>query len=246
MVSMFLDSGFVGGWVVVCHWKGEEALSESHLSLKELVELVDIPENSCKRYMLEHEEFVRFDKVHNRYRIHASAVETIKTIRRLYGDGLKREAVDEYLRGSGMPVTLTVDSEESGTALINVNSEVAELKSMMKLQMEFNQRLVQQMEEREKERVERERRLLQEIQESNQLHQQEISDLKTLVNRKESEEISSLRKSLEDKRNDNFTNAIDSASEKAVKVALKEYQEFVAATVEAEPIKKGWLGKLFK
>ncbi len=166
-------------------------MSESYLSLKQLVELVDITENSCKRYMNDHEEFIRFDKLHNRFRIHASAVETLKTIRRLYGEGYKREAVDEYLRESGLPATITVNDKE-GMDLVSIDQEVQELKNMfrvqqenkLQMQMQFNQNLVQQME------VEKE-----ELKES---FHQEIGELKQLLNRHESEKISELRVSLEE------------------------------------------------
>lgn len=141
--------------------------------------------------MNEHEEFVRFDKVHNRFRIHVSAVETLKTIRRLYGEGYKREAVDEYLRGLGLPVTITVDDKE-GTDLVSINQEVQELKNMfrvqqenmLQMQMQFNQKLVQQMEVEKKELKE--------------AFYQEIGELKQLVNRHESEKISELRVSMEE------------------------------------------------
>ena len=47
-------------------------------------------------------------------------------------------------------------------------------------------------------RVERERLLLQEIQESNQLYQQNIGEVKQLLNRRESERVSELRLSMEE------------------------------------------------
>ena len=98
-------------------------MSESYLSLKQLVDLVEINENSCKRYMNDHEEFIRFDELHNRFRIHASAVETLKTIRRLYGEGYNREAVDEYLRELGLPVTITVNDKE-GMDLVSIDRKL--------------------------------------------------------------------------------------------------------------------------
>jgi hypothetical protein len=167
-------------------------MSESYLSLKQLVELVNIPENSCKRYILEHKEFIKFDKVHNQYRIHTSSVETIKSIRKLYWEGHKREAVDDYLRGSGVPVMVTVDSEDSGKSLVNINEEVQNLKNMfrvqqenmLQMQMQFNQKLAPQIEEEKKELKE--------------AFHEEIGELKQLVNRHESERISALRSNLDE------------------------------------------------
>jgi len=125
-------------------------------------------------------------------------VETLKTIRNLYSEGHKREAVDEYLRGSGVPVTITVDSEDGGKSLVHINEEVAELKNMLALQNQLLQKVILKLDDVEKERVERERLLLQEIQESNQLHQQEIGEVKQLLNRHESERVSELRLSMEE------------------------------------------------
>lgn len=153
-------------------------LSESYLSLKQLSELLEIHENTIKGYMLKHSEFVRFDKEHNRYRIHVSAVETLKTIRRLYGDGLKREAVDEYLRGSGVPVTITVDSEDGGKSLVNLNEEFAEMKEVMKA-------LVQ---------------VVQESKNEVQSSRNEIQELKQMVNRQNSDTSEKFRLMMEAKK----------------------------------------------
>lgn len=166
-------------------------MPESYLSLKQLTELLDVHGSTIKGYLNKHPEFVRFDKVHNRYRIHVSAVETLKTIRRLYREGYKREAVDEYLRGSGVPVTITLDNKES-TDLTSINDELQELKNMfrvtqenmMQMQMQYSQKLFHQIEE--------EKRELKEV------FHQEIRDLKQLVNRHESKRVSELRLSLEE------------------------------------------------
>ena len=192
-------------------------MSESYLTLKQLVEVVDIPENSVKRYMNEHEEFVRFDKMHNRYRIHVSAVETLKTIRRLYGEGLKREAVDEYLRGSGIPVTITVDSEE-GTDLINVNEKLDSMEKMMQAQFLQNQKLHEELVTIKQELNSRDARMIKQLKDS--MEEQAAT--------KESEKVSDLRKTLEAKQRDELMDAIDSASEKAAKEVLDEYREFMS------------------
>ncbi|MFC5591535.1 hypothetical protein ACFPRA_21855 [Sporosarcina soli] len=99
--------------------------------------------------------------------------------------------MDEYLRGSGVPVTITLDNKE-GTDLTSINDDLQELKNMfrvqqenmMQMQMQYNQKLFHQIEE-----------------EKNQLKEvfhQEIGELKRLVNRHESERVSELRLSLEE------------------------------------------------
>lgn len=166
-------------------------MPKSYLSMKQLTELLEIHGSTIKGYMDKHPEFIKFDKVQNRYRIHVSAVETLKTIRRLYSEGLKREDVDEYLRSSGVPITIAVD-EKKGTGLISLNKEVQELKNMfnvqqdnmLQMQMQFNQKIVRQIEQEKKELKE--------------AFHQEIGELKHLVNLHESERISELRLSLEE------------------------------------------------
>lgn len=193
-------------------------MNESYLTLKQLVELVDIPENSLKRYIQEHEEFIRFDKEHNRYRIHASAVDTLKLIRKLYGEGFKKDAVNAQLKESGVPLTIVVTSEAGGIDLKNLNEELSEVKQMLQIQMQFNQKLVQ-----------------------------EFQELKQMVNRKEADEIGSLRKSLElakketgEKERKELFAEIDKVADQAVKEALKDYQEFQGTQ------KKGFFSKFFR
>ncbi|WP_369355890.1 hypothetical protein [Lysinibacillus capsici] len=195
-------------------------MSENYLTLKQLIEVVDIPENSCKRYLQEHEDFLNYKKVHNRYMIHVSAVETLKIIRKLYGEGLKKEAVDEHLRGAGVPVTITMDSEDS-TALVSVNEELQELKKMMQLQMEFNQRLVQQMESDK-----------QEMQEK---FNKEIEGLKTLLNRHESEKVEQLRLSM--------SKSVEEITE-ASKKAVEDMEAKFEAKIEEEK-NRGFFSRLF-
>jgi len=204
---------------------GNEAMSEQYLTLKQLQSLVEIPENSLKRYIQEHGEFINYDKQHNRYRIHVSAVETIKTIRKLYGDGFKKEAVTEHLLDAGVPVTITVDSEE-GKDLISVNEELQQMKEMMQL-------FFKKTEEDKKELL------------------QEIAELKQLLNRRNADEVANLRKSLEDKKGDaesrekekereqqEMLSKIEEATDKAIKDAINSYKE------ESEG-NKSWLQKLF-
>lgn len=150
-------------------------MSKTHFTLREMVELVNIPENSLKRYMQEHEEFILFDKEHNRFRIHASAVEPLKLIRRLYGDGLKKEEVHQRLIDSGEPVTIVVSSEDKDVDLVNLNEELTEMKRLLQEQMDFNQ---QQMK-------------------FNAAFVEEFQSLKKMVNQNESKLIGDLRESLE-------------------------------------------------
>ena len=71
--------------------------------MKELKEaLPEIPENSLKRYIQEHQEYLDFKKEHNRYKVHVSEIEKLTIIRQLYSAGLKKEEVNDKLEASGL------------------------------------------------------------------------------------------------------------------------------------------------
>ncbi|WP_262177755.1 hypothetical protein [Saccharococcus sp. Marseille-Q5394] len=104
-------------------------MSQSWLSLNRLFEAVDIPEKLVKVYLERHQEYFRFDEDDN---IHVSAVETLKTIRRLYGDGYRKNDVNKYLEDAGTPIAVTMDSEE-GEGLMNINHEFQEVRKLLKM-----------------------------------------------------------------------------------------------------------------
>ena len=101
----------------------------SFLSIKELKEaLPEIPENSLKRYLLEHQNTWKFEKEHNRYKVHASDIEKLKLIRRFYSEGLKKEEVNAKLDEAGIPIVITFDSDED-QSLVSVNQELTDMKN---------------------------------------------------------------------------------------------------------------------
>ena len=168
-----------------------------YLSITEAEVLTGIPNATLKRYILNHPQFIHFKKMGREYRIRSTEIEKLRIIRKLYNDGHKMDAVNEKLEAEGLPVTITSNSEE-GLNLISVNEEVAELKTMLALQNQLLQQIVLKLNDVEKERVERERLLLQEIQVSNQHYQQNIGEVKQLLNRRESERVSELRLNMEE------------------------------------------------
>ena len=168
-----------------------------YIGITEAEALTGIPNATLKRYILNHPQFIHFKKIGREYRIRITEIEKLKIIRKLYNDGHKMDVVNEKLATEGLPITITSNSED-GLNLISVNEEVAELKSMLVLQNQLLQQVVLKLDDVEKERVERERLLLQELQESNQLYQQNIGELKLLLNRHESERVSNLRVSMEE------------------------------------------------
>lgn len=119
--------------------KGAESLMNQYLTMKELKEtLSEIPENSLKRYLLEHEEFLDFKKEHNRYKIHVSEIEKLKRIRQYYAAGLKKEEVCAKLEESGIPVTITYDANED-QSLISINNELTNMKKLVSFLVQQNE-----------------------------------------------------------------------------------------------------------
>lgn len=114
-------------------------------TLKQLIKIVEMPENSCKRYLQVHQQFLKYEKRNNRYMIHQSAIKPLKIIRKLYGEGLKKEAVDEYLVDAGFPVTTDFE-EVTELALLK-----EELHKMMHLMSQRIDKLEQNNEEEKKE-----------------------------------------------------------------------------------------------
>src|SRR3954463_14990640 len=110
-----------------------------YLTMKELKEMLpEIPENSLKRYLQEHQEYLNFKKEHNRYIVHISEIETITLIRKLYADGLKREEVNAKLEESGIPMTITFDADEN-QSLVSVNHELTDMKKLVSFLVQQNE-----------------------------------------------------------------------------------------------------------
>ncbi len=105
--------------------------------MKELKEaLPEIPENSLKRYLHEHQEYLNFKKEHNRYMIHVSEIEKLKLIRHYYSEGFKREEVNAKLEEHGF--TLTMDTDQSILSL-SVNDELADMKKLVSFLVQQNE-----------------------------------------------------------------------------------------------------------
>lgn len=195
-------------------------MANQYLTMKELKEtLPEIPENSLKRYLQEHAEYINFKKEHNRYKIQAAETEKLKFIRKLYSDGLKKEEVNAKLEEAGIPVTITIDEEESSsTSLTTVNHELTDMKKLVSFLVQQNeQSRLQQNKIREQNK-----QLIHEVQELKQT----INDLieaREFGHEKESEKVTSLYEKL---------------------IATQKSVEEVASAIEAEKSKSIWQ-KLF-
>jgi hypothetical protein len=226
-----------------------------------MIELVDIPENSLKRYIQEHDNFIKFNKEHNRYKVHESAINVLKKIRKLYGEGHKKDEVNDRLREMGTPMDIVVESDDDE---IDYKKELLDMKEMLRKQMEFNenqmvfnQELKQMVNRNESERIESLRKTLQiEHKETEEKNQQALKEnneatekvVKEAIEKNREAIIAEIKKATEntaketgENNNEELISLIDKATEKAVKQALKDYQE----EFPDSPKKKGILSKLF-
>ena len=107
--------------------------------MKELKEaLPEIPENSIKRYIQEHQEYLDYKKEHNRYKVHVSEIEKLKIIRQFYSAGLKKEEVNDKLEESGFPITITYNEGDS-KSLVSVNHELSDMKKLVSFLVQQNE-----------------------------------------------------------------------------------------------------------
>lgn len=180
--------------------KGAGSLMNQYLTMKELKEaLSEIPENSLKRYLQEHEEFLDFKKEHNRYKIHVSELEKLKQIRQYYASGLKKEEVSAKLEESGTPITITYDANED-RSLVSVNNELANMKKLVSFLVQQNeQSRLQQNKVREQNQ-----QLIHEVQELRQTIEEIMTEQKMEHDKVASQLdwiISMQQKSVESKKN---------------------------------------------
>lgn len=171
--------------------KGAETLMNQYLSMKELKEaLPEIPENSLKRYLQEHQEYLNFKKEHNRYKIHASEIEKLRMIRQFYSEGLKKEEVNEKLDESGIPITIIYDMNDMNSQL-PINNELSDMKKLVSFLVQQNeQSRLQQNKVKEQNQ-----QLIQEVQGLKQIIEN-IWQVQRLEHERESERVTSLQESL--------------------------------------------------
>lgn len=163
-------------------------METDYLTLRQLVEAVDIPENTCKRYMLEHERFLDYKKVHNRYMIHVSSVETLLMIRKFYAEGLKRDAVEERLMNSDIPLTITVDEESPD--FISYNEELTSMR-------QESRQALERMEEMMKIMLRKSEEDKQQLLEENRKLAMSVQELKSMSNKWEADRTETLRLSMQ-------------------------------------------------
>lgn len=102
------------------------------ISIKQAEELTGIPEATLKRYMLKHDLFINFKKVHNHYQLKISALKKLELIRKWYSEGFKREAIDEMLSNEGLSMTITTNENTKKLKDLQGHFQKQENRNIMK------------------------------------------------------------------------------------------------------------------
>jgi DNA-binding transcriptional MerR regulator len=124
------------------------------LTVSEASEKVNIPVETLRRYLRHHNVHLKVKKLSKKYYIYNESMTVIEEIRRLYADGKNVEEVEESLSSSGFPMTLTVKNDDDEPMTVHVADEIKEIKEQLEKQTQFNQVLLDKLNE-QNERMER-------------------------------------------------------------------------------------------
>ncbi|WP_259300279.1 helix-turn-helix domain-containing protein, partial [Bacillus clarus] len=83
--------------------------NQEWISVNDLAKKVDVSENTLKRYIRRHEQFLTVKQGNrSKYFIHSDSVKIMKQIKKLYNDNMNEEEVNKKLQASGVPLIITV------------------------------------------------------------------------------------------------------------------------------------------
>lgn len=161
------------------HMKGVTEVTDNEwMTVSEMSEKINIPAESLRRYIRSHNVHLKVKKVSKKYYLHDDCVTVIQQIRTLYNEGKTVEEVEETLSASGIPMTLTVKTDDDERMTVHVADELKEIKSRLDKQEEFNKALLQKLDEQQKyieESIERrDRQLMIALKESQEERKQQF------------------------------------------------------------------------
>jgi DNA-binding transcriptional MerR regulator len=117
------------------------------MTVSEASEKVNIPVETLRRYLRHHNVHLKVKKLSKKYYIHNDSMTVIEEIRRLYAEGKNIEEVEESLSASGVTMTLTVKNDDDETMTVHVADELKSIKEQLEQQKQFNQALLEKLEE---------------------------------------------------------------------------------------------------
>src|SRR3954454_25177340 len=122
-----------------------------YLTIAELAEQADIPNSTCRRYLTSFESFFLVKGGSRLKKYEASAVDVLKRIKQLYEEGQDTNEIHNSLV-SDFPLVVNDDEHEKKEQAVTVpglatSEDIAEIKKALDEQKQFNQTLLEQLEE---------------------------------------------------------------------------------------------------
>lgn len=123
---IYIEFFNVDGWKIDGHLNRLEVFmmenNQEWISVNDLAKKVDISENTLKRYIRRHEQFLTVKQGNrSKYFIHSDSVKIIKQIKKLYNDNMNEEEVNKNLQASGVPLIITVSTDNNGVEPLSMN-----------------------------------------------------------------------------------------------------------------------------
>lgn len=128
--------------------KGCDSMTDNEwLTVSEVSEKINIPVETIRRYIRGHSVHLKVKKQGKKYFLHNDAMTVIKQIRAFYDRGMNADEVEENLSSSGIPMTITVKDDNDEAMTVHVADELKEIKRALKEQKQFNQMLLQKLDQ---------------------------------------------------------------------------------------------------
>lgn len=133
------------------------------LSVSQMEQKTNIPTVTIRRYIKQHGHHLRIKKRGKIYLMASESLPVLKIIREQYDKGKQMEDVEDVLREMNLPVTITIEDDENDNNVMNVGEVLTQLQKDMNEQKQFNQSLLEVIEQQHdyiKNRLEERDRLL--------------------------------------------------------------------------------------
>ncbi|MGE6552968.1 DUF3967 domain-containing protein [Bacillus mycoides] len=147
--------------------------NQEWISVVDLAKKIAVSENTLKRYIRRHEQFLTVKQGNrSKYFIHSDSVKIIKQIKKWYNDNMNEEEVNKKLQVSGVPLIITIPSDNNSAEPLSINildtmnglrerlgqleqinknqsEQLEELKRQLQQQNDFQKNMLHRFEERD-------------------------------------------------------------------------------------------------
>lgn len=153
-ILIYIGFFSMNGWKVDgCLNKCEVFIMENNkewIDVNDLAKKVNVSENTLKRYLRRHEQFLTIKQGNrSKYFIHSNSVNIIKQIKKLYNDNKNEEEVNKRLHASGIPfiITVSTDNDDVEPLPMNILDTMNRLHERLGQLEQMNKNQSQQLEE---------------------------------------------------------------------------------------------------